>query len=123
MKQFYISSEDTGAPLSGAGETNGIVYVSGQIHADENLQLVGNTIEEKFHAAMKRVEHVLSEANSTSANIIRVQLYLTNIEELPALNEAYKQYFNKHPMPARTAIGVSGLPLGASLEIDVVASR
>lgn len=72
---------------------------------------------------MKRVENILHEAKLTSADIIRVQLYLTNLEELPALNEIYSQYFNKHPMPVRTAIGVSKLPLGASLEIDVIAAR
>jgi 2-iminobutanoate/2-iminopropanoate deaminase len=123
MKKYYISSEHTGAPLSGACETNGIIYVSGQIHADEHWKLIGTTIQERFHAVMKRIEGILKEANLTSDDIMRVQLYLTNLDELPALNEVYGQYFNKHPMPVRTAIGVSKLPLGASLEIDVIASR
>lgn len=123
MKQFYLSSEETKAPLSGAVEVNGLVYLSGQIHADENWNLVGETIEEKFLATMKRVEQLLTEANLQKSDIIRIQLYLVDINELPKLNEAYLAYFENLPLPVRTAVGVSALPLGASLEIDVIAAR
>ena len=122
MKKPFGSSENSTAPLSSAWEANGIVFVSGQIHADKDWKLVGETIEERFQAAMKRVEDVLAEAGLGKADIIQVRLYLTDIKELSALNEVYKQYF-QHPLPARTALGMAALPLGASLEIEVVAAR
>ncbi|HVY72806.1 MAG TPA: RidA family protein [Candidatus Paceibacterota bacterium] len=122
MKKAYGSSEFSTAPLSSAQEIEGLIFVSGQIHADKNLNLIGETIEERFTAVMANIERILVEAQLTNTDIIQARLYLTNLDELPALNEIYKQYF-KHPLPARTAIGVSKLPLGASLEIEVIAAR
>jgi 2-iminobutanoate/2-iminopropanoate deaminase len=117
-----VGSQSSGAPTSGAVEVGGLVFVSGQIHADENWKLVGTTIEEKFDATIKRIEKILSEANLKLADVIRVHLYLTDLAELPALNKMYGNYFS-HPLPARTAVGVQALPLGATLEVDVVAAR
>lgn len=122
MKKVYIPSEISGAPLSGAIEVGDLVFVSGQIHADENWKLVGTTIEERFDATIKRIEKILNEANLKLADVIRVHLYLTDLAELPALNKVYGNYFS-HPLPARTAVGVQSLPLGATLEIDVIAAR
>ena len=122
MRKAVIPSTETGAPLSGACEANGLVYVSGQIHADEQLNLVGDTIEEQLAAAMANVKKVLTASGLTLDDVIRVQLYLTDLSQLPALNKVYGQYF-KEPLPVRTAIGVAALPLGASLEIDAIAAR
>ena len=122
MKKAYKSSEHSTAPLSGAREVGGLVFVSGQIHLNSEGKLEGDTIEEQFAITLSNVENLLKEAGLTLEHIVRVQLYLTDLTQLPALNKAYVTYF-QHPLPARTAIGVSALPLGASLEMDVVASR
>ena len=122
MKKVHGSSETTGAPLSSAWEVGDLVIVSGQIHADENWKLVGDTIEECFVATMKRIESILNEAGLGKKDIVQIRIYLTDLSELPAFNEVYKTYF-EHPFPARTALGVSALPLGATLEIEAVASR
>ena len=122
MKKPFGSSENSTAPLSAAWEVNGLIFLSGKVHADKDLKLVGESIEERFHAAMERIEEVLIEAGVSIGHIVQVRLYLTDIKELPALNEAYKKYF-QHPLPARTAISVVALPLGASLEIEVIAAR
>ncbi len=121
MKKAYLSSETTGAPLSGAYEAHGLLYVSGQIHMTEGV-LEGETIEEKLDVAMGNVKKVLAEAGLGLEHVIKIELFLTDISELPALNKAYPQYW-QHPFPARTALGVAALPLGASLEIAAVASR
>lgn len=120
MKRVYLSSEENQAPLSGAIEANGMIFVSGQIHSDSDWNLCGDTIEEKFNIAITNVERILSEAGCTRDDIVRIQLYLTDLNELPNLNKVYTEYF-QHPFPARTAVEVSNLPLNASLEIDVVA--
>ena len=122
MKKYYQSSEVSNAPLSGAVEVGDLVFVSGQIHADQDWNVIGKTIEERFSITMSRIESILAEAKIMPSNIIRVHLYLTDLAELPALNIVYNNYF-KHPMPTRTAVGVQSLPLGATLEIDVIASR
>ncbi len=122
MKKVYKSSENTNAPLSGAQEVDGLIFVSGQIHINTSGQLEGNTIAEKFDVVISNVKKILDEAELTLDNVIRVHLYLTDLKELPELSKVYSNYF-KHPLPARTAIGVSALPLGASLEMDAIASR
>ncbi|MFA6437381.1 MAG: Rid family hydrolase [Candidatus Paceibacterota bacterium] len=122
MKKIYRSSKTITAPLSGAYEVNGLVFVSGQIHIDATGQLVGNSIEEKLGAVISNVKKLLEEASLTLDDVVRVHLYLTDLNQLPELNKAYVTYF-KHPLPARTAVGVSTLPLGASLEMDVIATR
>ena len=122
MKKAHISSETTGAPLSGAYEANNFVFVSGQIHINSSKQLEGSTIEEKFDVVISNVKKILNEAGLSLNDIIRVHLYLTDLKELPTLNKVYLNYF-QHPLPARTAVGVSSLPLGADLEMDVIAVR
>ncbi|MEX0877658.1 MAG: RidA family protein [Candidatus Spechtbacterales bacterium] len=122
MKQVYQSSEESGAPLSGAVEVNGLVFISGQIHADDEWNIIGDSIEEKFEITVRRIEKILAEAELTLADVIRVHLYLTDLRELSALNKVYGNYF-EHPLPARTAVGVQSLPLGATLEIDVIAAK
>ena len=122
MKKVYKSSEQTTAPLSGAQEINGFVFVSGQIHLDDAGQLHNGSIEEKFDFTVRNVKKILEEAGLGLGNVIRVHLYLTDLSELPALNKVYLKYF-AHPLPARTAIGVSALPMGATLEMDAVAAR
>lgn len=121
MKKFYRTSESTNAPLSGAVEVGDLVFVSGQIHM-ENGKLVGETIQEKFNQVMKNVEDILIDAGLNKEDIVRVHLYLTDLSELKELNEVYMKTF-KHPLPVRTAVGVVSLPLGASLEMDVIAKR
>lgn len=122
MKKAYKSSSDTHAPLSGAIEANGFVFISGQIHLNKEGMLEGKTIEEKFGVIMGNVKNILSEAGLSVKDVVRVQLYLTDISELPALNKIYGNYF-EDPLPARTSIGITALPLGATLEMDLVAAR
>ncbi len=122
MKTYHGSSEDKGGFLTTAVEVNGLVYFSGQVHCDSDLNLHGETIEEKFLYTMQEIEKNLVVANLTKADIIRLTIYVTDVKELPALNAEYAKYF-EHPMPARTAVGVASLPLGADIEIDIIAAR
>jgi len=122
MKKVYQSSETNTAPFSGVYEANGFIFISGQVHIDTSGQLIGNTIEEKLDAVILNVKKLLEEAGLSLNDVIRVYLYLTDLTQLSALNKSYVKYF-KHPLPARTAIGVSALPLGASLEMDVIALK
>ncbi len=118
MRKPYFSSETNAAPLSGAFEVNGMLFVSGQIHLNESGKLIEGSIEEKLEAVIINVKRHLDAAGFALDDVVKVNLYLTDLNELSALNIAYVKYFS-HPLPARTAIGVSMLPLGASLEMDV----
>jgi 2-iminobutanoate/2-iminopropanoate deaminase len=122
MRKTYRSSEQMKAPLSGAVEAHGLVFVSGQVHLNEAGQLEGKTVEEKLALVIANMTKILAEAGLTLEHVVSVRLFLTDLSELPALNKAYPTYFSQ-PMPARTTVGVAALPLGATLEIDAIAVR
>jgi 2-iminobutanoate/2-iminopropanoate deaminase len=56
-------------------------------------------------------------------DVVKVNVYVTDINELPKLNEVYRSYFKSEPLPAREAVCVKALPLGASIEISLIARK
>ncbi len=110
-------------PYSQAVEANGILFVSGQLPIDVNTgEFVSGGVEEQAHQVLKNIEYILNEAGYTFDNVIKSTVYLTDMANFLDMNEVYAQYF-KEPFPARVAFAVVGLPKGALVEIDVVASK
>ena len=106
--------------LSQAIESNGLVFVSGQIHAGEDWQFIQGSAKEKFAVCMRNIETILHEASSSLDRIVKLTVYTTDMSLIPEINEEYAGYFSDI-LPAREAIGVSSLPLGADIEVVVVA--
>lgn len=100
--------------------SDGLIFVSGQVHCDADLKLVGSTTVEKIEQIMKNISAVLEAANATRNDIIKVVIYVTDMSVMPELNEVYPTYFEK-PYPVREAVCVNALPLGATIEISVIA--
>lgn len=99
-----------------------IIYTSGQIAIDpETSQMVADEIKEQTHRVMQNLKIVLEENNSQLNNIIKANVFLTDIGEFQAFNEVYAKYFEEGNYPSRTAIQVGALPNQAKLEIDVMA--
>ncbi len=110
-------------PYSQAVEANGILFVSGQLPIDVNTgEFVSGGVKEQAHQVLKNIEYILNEAGYTLDNVIKSTVYLTDMANFLDMNEVYAQYF-KEPFPARVAFAVVGLPKGALVEIDVVASK
>lgn len=110
-------------PYSQAVEANGILFVSGQLPIDVNTgEFVSGGVKEQAHQVLKNIEYILNEAGYTFDNVIKSTVYLTDMANFLDMNEVYAQYF-KEPFPARVAFAVVGLPKGALVEIDVVASK
>ena len=72
---------------------------------------------------MKNLTAILKAADSDFSHVVKVNVYVTDISELPKLNEVYKTYFTSEPLPAREAVCVKALPLGASIEMSLIASK
>lgn len=125
MKKIH-DSEDApppgSAPLSHAVESNGLVFTSGQIHLNKNMDLVGETTAEKTKQTMANLESILKSAGLTFADVIKTTIYVTDMSIYSDLNEVYSTYFESD-FPAREVVCVKELPLGASLEISMVAAR
>ena len=108
--------------LSQAIISNGFVFVSGQVHVLPDNTLVEGSTKDKVAQIMKNIEAILESANSGLNNIVKVVIYVTDMAVMPELNEVYPTYFEK-PYPVREAVCVKALPLGASIEISVIASK
>src|SRR5687767_2777497 len=124
MKQQISTPHAPDAPafLSQAIVSNGFIFVAGQIHATPDNSLVGESVKEKLLQIMKNINNVLTAADASLNDIVKVTIYVTDMAIMPELNNAYPTYFAK-PYPAREAVCVKELPLGASIEISVVASK
>lgn len=123
MKQQISTNDAPGAPfLSQAVESNGTVYVSGQIHNQPDGTLVGDSVKEKMAKIMANISAILEADNLSLDDIVKVVIYVTDMAQMPELNEVYPTYFTQ-PFPVREAVGVQALPLGATIEISVVAVR
>lgn len=124
MKQ-QISTQD--APnasqvYSQAIKTDGLIFVSGQIHNTVDGVLVDGTPEEKLAQIFKNITVILKAADATLNDIVKVSIFVTDIAHLPLINAVYPTYFDK-PLPAREAVCVKELPLGATIEVSVIASK
>lgn len=109
--------------LSQAVVSNGIIYIAGQIHNTPDGKLVEGTTEEKVNQVMKNLQAILKAADADFTNVLKVNVYVTDISVLPKLNEVYKTYFTQEPLPVREAVCVKALPLGASIEISLTAGK
>ena len=111
------------APYSHAVRAGEFLFVTGQLPADpaDGSRLVGAGIEEQTHQVMRNLGTVLHGAGTSLARVVYARVYLVNFADYAAMNRVYASYFAAVRMPARTCIGVTGLALGALVEIDLVA--
>ena len=107
-------------PYEQAIVVNNMVYTSGQIPLKPNGELVNGSIQEQTHQVFKNLEAILKEAGSSLETVVKVTVFLKNMDQFQEMNEVYAQYFDKHK-PARSCIEVSRLPKDVLIEIEVVA--
>jgi 2-iminobutanoate/2-iminopropanoate deaminase len=110
-------------PYSQAVEAGGFLFCSGQIAIDPKSNQVHNgPVAEQTKMVMENVRGVLAAAGLDFSNIVKTTIFLTNMGDFNAVNEAYATYFKEEP-PARSTIQVSALPKGVQVEIEVIAKR
>ncbi len=108
-------------PYSQAVQSGDKLYLSGQIAIDPAVgKLIDGDTAAQVEQIMKNITAVLSAANLTMENVVKTTIYMTDISEYGAINEAYGRYFAENP-PARAAIAVAALPAGAQVEIEAIA--
>lgn len=123
MRQPATTPDAPDAPfLSQAIITNGTIYVSGQIHGKPDGSVLEGSVKEKMDQIMQNISAILKAANASLDDIVKVVIYVTDMAQMPEVNEVYPTYF-KEPFPVREAVCVQALPLGATIEISVMASK
>ena len=120
----FSSAPQKVAPFSHAVRAGDYLFITGQMPTlkNDNTKLVDGGIEAQTHQVMKNLIDVLNAAGSSLEKVIVARVYLVNFGDFDKMNSVYASYFAKDKLPARTCIGVTGLAVGASVEIDFIAA-
>ena len=102
-------------PYSQVVRIGQLLFTSGQIGEDPKADIKTQTSQ-----ALDRIRSLLEDAGTSLDNIVKCTIYMTNLDEWPAMNQAYMKYFKDNP-PARTTVEVSRLGKNSRIEIDVIA--
>lgn len=110
-------------PYSQAIVAGGFVFCSGQIALDPTSgELVGaSDVKAQARRVMENLKAVLEAAGSSLARVVKTTIYLTDLSDFGTVNEVYGRYFPEDP-PARATVEVAGLPRGAMIEIEAIAT-
>ena len=103
---------------SQAVKANNTVYLSGQIPLDpQTMELASDEISGQVSQVFRNLAAVCAASGGDLSNIVKLNIFLTDLSHFPIVNEIMGQYFNE-PYPARAAIGVRALPKGSQVEMD-----
>jgi 2-iminobutanoate/2-iminopropanoate deaminase len=124
MRKAVTSPKATSVgPYSHGVDANGLLFLSGQTPIDNATgKLVAGDIQAQTAQCFENLRAVLEAGGLTMDDVQKVNVFLTDMNNFSAMNEIYKQQFSS-PYPARTTIGVASLPLGASIEIEMIARK
>ena len=123
MTRQAITAEGAAAvgPYSHGIRAGEFVYFSGQTPLDPATgKLLEGGVPVQTEQCFRNLFNVLKAAGLTSDQVVKVNVFLTDMTDFAAMNEVYSKQFTK-PFPARTTIGVASLPLGARIEIEMIA--
>ncbi len=123
MKKEIISTDKAPQAIgtySQAVKVNNTVYISGQIPLiPETMEVLDGSVEEQIHQVFKNLQAIITEAEGTFDNVVKLNIFLTDLSNFPTVNQVMAQYFSE-PYPARAAIGVNELPKAVSVEMDAI---
>jgi 2-iminobutanoate/2-iminopropanoate deaminase len=124
LKREIIATTDAPAaigPYSQAVRVGNLIYTAGQIPLVPGTgKLVEGDIKAQTHQVMQNLSHVLAAAASSLGHVVKTTIFLADLGDFAAVNEVYGSFFKNEP-PARSTVQVAALPLGARVEIEVVA--
>lgn len=124
MKEIISTENAPGAigPYSQAVKTNGMVFCSGQIPIDVATgEFVSDDVAEQTDQVLKNLSAVLEAAGSNLNNVVKTTVFLADMSDFAAMNEVYAKYFSENK-PARATVQAAGLPRGARVEIECIAT-
>ena len=111
-------------PYNQAILSNNTLYISGQIPLNvETGTLVSGTIAEETKQCMENLKAILSAADMTFDHVVKTSIFLTDMNQFSAVNEAYGAYFDAATAPARETVEVANLPKFVRVEISMIAVR
>ena len=115
---------DIHGPYSQGTSAGRLVFASGQVawDPDDDSRIIVGDVQAQTDRIIDIIEAILAEVKCTLEDVAQTTVYLTDIDDLEAMNEVYARRFGR-PAPARAVVAVSALPLGALIEMDCIACR
>jgi len=108
-------------PYSQAVVSNGLLFASGQIAlAPTDGKLIADDVQSQTQQVTANLNAVLAEAGAAISDILKVNIFLTDMGDFPLVNDIYADWLGTH-RPARATVAVAALPLGAKIEMDLMA--
>ena len=122
-KEIIIENAVSVGPYSQGIDSGELIFLSGQTPVDASTgKLVDTGIADQTNQCFKNLLNVLNGAGLNFDDVVKVNVYLTDMNNFSEMNKVYAEQFNK-PYPARTTIAVAGLPLNANVEIEMIAKK
>jgi 2-iminobutanoate/2-iminopropanoate deaminase len=121
----FISTPTAPKPVaaySQALEANGFIFCSGQVGIDPSVGKLADGLTAQAEQVFRNLSHVLEAAGSRFDKVVKVSIFLTDLQHFAEVNAIYERYVGTH-RPARTTLGCGALPLGALIEVDVIATK
>ncbi len=110
-------------PYSVAIESGGFIFCAGQTGIDPSTgELVSQDLELQTRQVLKNLKNVLESAGSSLEKVVKTTVFLRDMADFPKMNAIYAEYFPTNS-PARSTIGVAGLPKNGSVEIEAIAIK
>ncbi|HUF68720.1 MAG TPA: RidA family protein [Longimicrobiales bacterium] len=110
------------ATYSPAVRAGDLIFFSGQIGLRPGGQGLAGNIRDETRQSLDNLRALMNAANVGIRNLVKCTVFLADIRDYEAMNEVYAGFFEPDPAPARSAVGVAGLPAGARVEIECIAS-
>jgi reactive intermediate/imine deaminase len=98
-----------------------LIFVSGQLHADREGNLLEGTIAEQTAYCLKNAKAILEAGGSSLDKVIKTTIFITDMDHFKELNGEYEKWFSGEVKPARSCVAVKTLPKNARVEIEVIA--
>jgi 2-iminobutanoate/2-iminopropanoate deaminase len=117
-----IHAPEAKGPFSQGIVTEDLIFTAGQIALTTEGKLLEGSIQDQTHQVLKNLKAILAEAGATFKHVVKVTIYVTDISNYAEINEVYGTYMQA-PFPARELVCVKALPLGADIEISMVAQN
>lgn len=124
-KNYTAKGVSASGPYSHAIDGGEYVFFSGQTAMNtvvEGEEVTKGSIEEQTETVFANLSAVMEAAGVHSDDVVKVNVYLTTMDHFDRMNGVYKDFFNA-PYPARTCVAVYELPLGADVEIEIIAKK
>src|SRR5690554_599224 len=125
MKKQIINTNQAPSPIgpyNQSVQSGPFLFISGQIPMNMETNEVEQDIEKATHIVMNYLKEILAASSLTFEDVVKVSIFLADMEDFNVVNGIYAQYFNEETAPAREAIAVKELPKSAPIEISLIAA-